>query len=132
MYWQYIYWQIYLYYFYDTKFWLCLWKERSRYSCLFYLLKLCRFANSKCSEAIESVVSVTSCPKSKEEWESAAKIKNCSITAAQQTCTNADEFVYHCVIDGFQKETLEVCAPRKLIHGNILTYILYKMLNFLN
>lgn len=111
---------------------LCLWKKRSRHSCLICLLKLCRFANSKCQEAIESVVSVTSCPKSIEEWESAAKIKNCSITASQQTCTNTDEFVYHCVIDGFQKETLEVCAPRKLIHGNILTYILLKVLNFWN
>lgn len=59
---------------------------------------------------------------SKGEWENAAKLKNCKTPAAKQKCVNASEFVYHCVIDGFQKETLEVCAPRKLIHGNILTY----------
>lgn len=109
---------------------LCLWKERSRHSCLICLLKLCRFANSKCQEAIDSVVSVPSCPKSQEEWKNAAKMKNCIITASQQKCTNTTEFVYHCVIDGFQKETLEVCAPRKLIHGKILTTIVLKILNF--
>lgn len=75
-----------------------------------------------CPQAVESVVSVPSCPKSKGEWENAAKLKNCKIPAAKQKCVNASEFVYHCVIDGFQKETLEVCAPRKLIHGNKLTY----------
>lgn len=111
---------------------LCLWKEGSRHSCLICLLKLCSFANSKCQEAIDSMASVPFCPKSQEEWESAAKIKNCNITASQQTCTNADEFVYHCVIDGFQNETLEVCAPRKLIYGNILTTIVLKILNFWN
>lgn len=68
-----------------------------------------------------------SCPKSKAEWQNAANFKNCNVPAVKQKCTNATEFVYHCVIDGFQKETLEVCAPRKLIHGNILTYILLKI-----
>lgn len=99
-------------------------KERSRHtrSCLINLQKLCRVANGKCPEAVESVVSVPSCPKSKEEWESAAKIKNCRIPAAQQTCIEAEKFVYHCVINGFVNETIEVCAPQKLIHGNIHVY----------
>lgn len=91
---------------------------------------MCGVANGKCLEAIESVVSVPSCPMSKEEWESASKNKNCQTT--KQTCTEAEKFVYHCVINGFVNETIEVCAPQKLIHGNIhciLNYILLKMLN---
>lgn len=70
------------------------------------------------------------CPKSKEEWGNAAKLKNCEITASKQKCSNTSEFVYHCVIDGYQEKTLEVCAPRKLMHGNVLTYILLRILNF--
>lgn len=58
-----------------------------------------------------------SCPTNNQEWESAAKLKNCKITAAKQNCSNAEIFVYHCVIDGFENETLEVCAPQKLITG---------------
>lgn len=68
---------------------------------------------------------VAYCPSTKEEWENAANIKNCNLTAVQQTCSDADKFVYHCVINGFQNETLEVCAPQKLVQGNILTYIMY-------
>lgn len=105
-------------------------KIRNTRCCLIYLQKMCGVANGKCLEAIESVVSVPSCPMSKEEWESASKNKNCQAT--EQTCTEAEKFVYHCVINGFVNETIEVCAPQKFIHGNIhciLNYILLKMLN---
>lgn len=61
-----------------------------------------------------------SCPTNYQEWETAAKLKNCETTAAQQICAKAEIFVYHCVINGFENETLEVCAPQKLITGILI------------
>lgn len=61
-----------------------------------------------------------SCPTNYQEWEIAAQFKNCKISAAQQKCSEADTFVYHCVIDGFENEILEVCAPQKLITGILI------------
>lgn len=81
------------------------------------ILQLCRVVNGYCPEAVKSVIKVGSCPTNKQEWENAAKLKNCKIMAAQQKCSDADNFVYHCVINGFENETLEVCAPQKLIIG---------------
>lgn len=76
--------------------------------------------NGYCPEAVKSVIKVESCPTNNQEWENAAKLKNCKITAAQQKCSNPNKFVYHCVIDGFESETLEVCAPQKLITGILI------------
>lgn len=73
------------------------------------------------------MVKVGSCPTNNQEWETAAKLKNCRITAAEQKCSDADIFVYHCVIDGFEKETLEVCAPQKLITGILIDLHFVKM-----
>lgn len=72
-----------------------------------------------------------SCPTNDEEWETAGKLKNCQITAAQQKCSEADIFVYHCVINGFENETLEVCAPQKLITGILIEIHLVKNVNML-
>lgn len=72
-----------------------------------------------------------SCPTNDEEWETAGKLKNCQITAAQQKCSEADKFVYHCVINGFENETLEVCAPQKLITGILIEIHLVKNVNML-
>lgn len=82
------------------------------------ILQLCREGKGYCPEAVQSMVKVKFCPTTKQEWEAAAERKNCDKTAAQQTCSDdAKKFVYHCVINGFQNETLEVCAPQKLITG---------------
>lgn len=72
-----------------------------------------------------------SCPTNDKEWETAGKLKNCQITAAQQKCSEADKFVYHCVINGFENETLEVCAPQKLITGILIELHLVKNVNML-
>lgn len=68
-----------------------------------------------------------SCPTNYQEWETAAKLKKCETTAAQQKCAEAEIFVYHCVINGFENETLEVCAPHKLITGMliVLHFVMY-------
>lgn len=78
---------------------------------------MCKSANEYCTEAVKSVKEVASCPTSKEEWEEAANKKNCKNDAAQQNCTSANLFLYHCVINGYGNEILEVCAPRRIISG---------------
>lgn len=58
------------------------------------------------------------CPTSKIEWDNAALKKNCSKIAKLQNCTTAtDTFMYHCVINGYRNETLEVCAVKRIIIG---------------
>lgn len=80
------------------------------------LVQLCRGANGDCSNAVaKSVVYVPFCPTSMKERDRAANIKNCSKLATQQNCS--DVLDYHCVINGFRNETLEVCATKRLIAG---------------
>lgn len=65
---------------------------------------------------------VSYCPRTKKEWDTAATRKDCSRLAGRQACTDANNFRYHCVINGYQNETLEVCAPRKIIFGILIYY----------
>lgn len=61
-----------------------------------------------------------SCPTSKAEWDKAARVKKCSEKALEQNCSAVDQFVYHCVINGYRNKTLEVCAPSRIVFGKIL------------
>lgn len=83
-----------------------------------FAVKCCRSQIIYCKESVDSVTVVTFCPKSKEEWDIAARKKNCSKIAAQQTCAAAEKFKYHCVINGYRNALLEVCAPERLILGH--------------
>lgn len=87
------------------------------YSPFQFFLKVCKSPNVNCPEPVKSVEVVSSCPTSKEKWEIAANKKNCKNDAAKQNCTSANPFLYHCVINGYGNETLEVCAPRRIISG---------------
>lgn len=80
-------------------------------------MQLCR--GRYCQEAVNSVKIVDSCPTSKTEWDEAARRKNCSKIASTQTCSPVDQFVYHCVINGYRNETLEVCASSRTILGKL-------------
>lgn len=75
-----------------------------------------------CQEAVDSAKSVTSCPTSKAEWDDAARRKNCSSIASTQTCSDAEHFQYHCVINEFRNESLEVCAPSRIIFGSCVEF----------
>lgn len=67
-----------------------------------------------------------SCPTSKQEWDIAASKKNCEKLAAKALCNTSEKpYFYHCVINGFRNQTLEVCAPRKIIFGNLVYEIFY-------
>lgn len=74
--------------------------------------------NRYCQEAVDSVEIVLSCPTSKEEWANAARKKNCSSIATKQKCVPANEFRYHCVINGYRDKMVEVCAPTRIIFGH--------------
>lgn len=84
--------------------------------------QLCASENRYCQEAVDSVVIVDSCPTSKTEWDDAARRKNCSSIASKQNCGPVDQFVYHCVINGYRNETLEVCAPSRIIFGRCVEF----------
>lgn len=88
---------------------------------------------NKCHRAIQDFVKiVASCPKTKKEWDIAASKKNCEQLTSQALCgTSKEPYVYHCVINGFENETLEVCEPRKIIFGNVLSFFFpAKWVNF--
>lgn len=58
---------------------------------------------------------VESCPTSKEEMYKATINMKCSEFAKRNNCSNIR---YHCVINEYMNETLEVCAPKRIIFGN--------------
>uniref|UniRef100_A0A8W8JG01 Uncharacterized protein n=1 Tax=Magallana gigas TaxID=29159 RepID=A0A8W8JG01_MAGGI len=80
------------------------------------LIQWCKNESKICQEAIvSSVKSVPKCPTLKENWDIAAKKKNCFDVASQKQCSMAEKFKYHCVINSYRNETLEVCAHNLLI-----------------
>lgn len=48
------------------------------------------------------------------------KCCNTQKLAAQQKYSDAENFVFHCMINGYENETLEVCAPQQLIAGILI------------
>lgn len=58
---------------------------------------------------------VESCPTSIKEMYEAANDMKCAEFAARKNCSNIK---YHCVINEYTNETLEVCAPNRFIFGN--------------
>ncbi|XP_062607101.1 uncharacterized protein LOC134268877 [Saccostrea cucullata] len=70
-------------------------------------------ASEGCKESIETAVLVEFCPTTKHEWKEAASRKGC-----QKYCPS---FEYHCVINAWKNETVEVCAPVKNIVGKVCT-----------
>lgn len=70
---------------------------------------------------------VEDCPYSAEKWNEAAAKKNCSANANQ--CDEPEKFVYHCVINAYANQTLEVCAyAQNIVSGTNSRYLKFKML----
>lgn len=86
------------------------------------LIKSQQSENRYCQEAVDSVKIVSSCPTSKKEWDIAAQKKNCIRIAFLQNCSSVEQFEYHCVINGYRNETLEVCAPSRIIFGHCVEF----------
>lgn len=73
---------------------------------------------SSCRESAGTVRTVDHCPTDSESWEIAAKSMNCD--AIKHNCSQSSDihhFQYHCVINAWINETLEVCALNRLIFG---------------
>lgn len=68
---------------------------------------------NSCLISTSTVQVVESCPDDKQKWRAAAARKNCPAYANQ--CDEPDRLEYHCVINSFINETLEVCAYRQNI-----------------
>lgn len=84
--------------------------------CFFYVMKnniwhIIFQAGCPLSDQIETV---NSCPQTAAEWKEAATRKNCKTTS--HNCYSLD---YHCVINAWMNETIEVCAPNVVIVGNV-------------
>lgn len=70
-----------------------------------------------CQEAIDNINIVLSCPTSKEDRDIAARRMKCNEFAKLKNCSN-EQLKYHCVMNAFMNETLEVCAPVRFIFGH--------------
>lgn len=66
----------------------------------------------------ESVKIVGNCPDSKEKWRAAVEKKKCPSFALK--LSKPEEFMYHCVINSYLNQTVELCAQQKIIFGGKL------------
>lgn len=64
--------------------------------------------DESCPTSRKTVQIVEDCPDSLEKWKKAAERKNC--TAFATKCGGHRKLQYHCVINPFVNETVEVCA----------------------
>nr|XP_022286638.1 uncharacterized protein LOC111099596 isoform X2 [Crassostrea virginica] len=65
-----------------------------------------------CIDSAKTVKRVERCPQTQEAWEEEAARKNCG--DIPNSCSS---FVYHCVMNTWQNETLEVCAEHRFVVG---------------
>lgn len=95
-------------------------EEKSRIPLLLALMFIFTEVSSLsyCEESVNTVRIVKRCPTDSESWEMAAKNMNCD--AIKQNCPQSSKihhFQYHCVINAWMNETLEVCALNRIIFG---------------
>lgn len=82
-------------------------------------------AGSNSCEVTRSTVQVVDgCPDSEESWREAAVRKKCDVHAKQ--CSEPERLVYHCVINPYVNQTLELCAYSQNIVGDQGCYQLIK------
>lgn len=79
-------------------------------------------AGSNSCEVTRSTVQVVNgCPDSEESWREAAVRKKCDVHAKQ--CSEPERLVYHCVINLYINQMLEVCAyAQNIVGGKCTSY----------
>lgn len=87
-----------------------------------FLFQVSTTIGDSCPVSQSTVQAVDDCPNTKEKRREAATRKNCAAYASQ--CDEPDRLEYHCVINTFVNETLEVCAYGKIIHLG-MEYIIF-------
>lgn len=76
--------------------------------CCFLFRTSLQSSRDSCHISRSTVQIVEDCPNSKKQWKQAAMRKNCAAYASQ--CSEPERLEYHCVINPFFNQTLEVCA----------------------
>lgn len=77
--------------------------------------------SDSCEVTRSTVQVVENCPGSEREWIKAATRKNCFANSSQ--CSEPRRLVYHCVINPYVNQTLEVCAyAQNIISGHCASY----------
>ncbi|XP_062617425.1 uncharacterized protein LOC134279086 [Saccostrea cucullata] len=71
----------------------------------------------QCVESLPTVREVVNCPATEDEWNVAVQRKRCDAIAIIQKCVNPSELEYHCLVNHWSNETVEVCAPRWILTG---------------
>lgn len=77
-------------------------------------------SNDACDVSGSTIQVVYNCPDSEDKWREAAARKNCAAYANQ--CSDPNRLVYHCLINEYINQTLEVCAYAQNIVLGYCTY----------
>lgn len=84
------------------------------------IFKPLQASSDSCHISRSTVQIVDDCPNSEEKWKQAALKKNCEAHASQ--CSEPEKLEYHCVINPFLNQTLEVCAyAQNIVLGKLFT-----------
>lgn len=75
-----------------------------------------------CLKSAETVQVVKNCPENQREWEEAAQRKNCLVIQKYENCSKVE---YHCLVNAFRNETIEVCTNSKYLQGKYSFVIKY-------
>lgn len=78
-------------------------------------LRHIRALSSRCDDSLKNVRDGVPCPASQTEWDERSKEMKCENFT--QNCTEKNNFVYHCLVNPWRNNTVEVCAPVILIPG---------------
>lgn len=93
------------------------------YICTFFILLIPTVLCSRfCQWSHKTAETVSLCPQNKSAMEERAKIKNCTVIAKIQRCTDPEKFKYHCVMNELETTFVELCAPQYIIHGYCTEY----------
>lgn len=76
--------------------------------------------NDACGVSGSTIQVVKNCPDSEDKWREAAVRKNCAAYGNQ--CSDPKRPVYHCLINEYINQTLEVCAYAQNIVLGYCTY----------
>lgn len=79
------------------------------------MLQILVAGSNSCEVTRPTMNVVNGCPNSEESWREAAVRKNCDVPAKQ--CSEPERLVYHCVINPYVNQTLELCAYAQNIVG---------------
>lgn len=75
-----------------------------------------------CAISLTSLEYVRACPSNIVEMENSSKRKNCSQYIhedAEVNCADYKKIIYHCVLNEYGNQTIEVCAPEMIMHGKL-------------